>query len=220
MIVILVLVFELMMLNACRHPDSLRDQGAAALKGDPVGYDESFKKLVNAGRYEDALHQVCERFKLKCQNISISTAESTGSRAVTHPYTNHIVLYPGAFRFIGMPHPGWLASIIEHENFHTTQSTYIRAVVVGAQARILGDRTYEAGVEYAAWEYQLKSAERFPLTCEMILEIEQQLYFYGKILEKNGTGPRDDRDELENFTMPENQRQVVLRRCDLSRDPK
>jgi hypothetical protein len=123
-------------------------------------------------------------------------------------------VYQGAFEYLGMPHPGWLASIIEHENLHTRQSMYIRAVVMGPQTRILGDRSYEAAIEYEAWQSMLDTKDKFELTCGMIQEIHRQLYFYGKILNNKGRGPKDETDELDNFTMPDREQKILMKSCE------
>ena len=207
----------LSLLASCKHKAAtLKDASQDALTKTNE-FDEIFRKAVNAERFDEALQLTCAHFALQCKNMGVSPDESKSARAVTYPYTNKIVLYPGAFSFMGIPHAGWLASIIEHENFHTRQSMYIRAVVMGPQARILGDRSYEAGVEYEAWDYQLKQADRFHLNCEMVLEIERQLYFYGKILQNKGRGPLDEAEEVNDFTMPDQEQRIVFKRCERSR---
>jgi hypothetical protein len=204
------------LISACKHAP--KDTSALASEQRVIfrnqrGYDDQFTKLVNSGKLKEALRFSCEKFTLKCDHISISNSADSRNRAVTYPYTNKIVLYPGAFEYLGMPHPGWLASIIEHENFHTRQSMYIRAVVMGPQARILGDRSYEAAIEYEAWQSMLDTKEMFGLTCEMIQEIHRQLYFYGKILHNKGRGPKDETDELDHFTMPDREQNILMKTC-------
>lgn len=207
---------------SCKHTS--KDQSATILKQNTVhrdqrGYDDQFTHLVNSGRLKDALNFACIKFNLKCEHISISQSSDGRNRAVTYPYTNKIVLYPAAFEYLGMPHPGWLASIIEHENLHTKQSMYIRAVVMGPQARILGDRSYEAAIEYEAWQSMLDTQNKFELTCEMTLEIQRQLFFYGKILNSKGRGPKDELDEVDNYTMPNNEQKVLMNRCLSQKSP-
>jgi hypothetical protein len=203
--------------TACKHAkkdDSDLLSERKSVFRDQRGYDDQFTKLVNSGNLKEAMKFSCDKFSIKCGHISIKTSSDNRNRAVTYPYTNQIVLYEGAFEYLGMPHPGWLASIIEHENLHTRQSMYIRAVVMGPQARILGDRSYEAGIEYEAWENMLETKDRFELTCSMILEINRQLYFYGKILNNKGRGPKDETDELDNFTMPDPQQKILMKICE------
>lgn len=206
----------LSMVFACKHiskDQSTTTSQQKTLRRDQRGYDDQFTHMVTSGRLEDALKFSCDKFDLKCDHISISPSSDTRNRAVTYPYTNKIVLYPGAFEYLGMPHPGWLASIIEHENLHTRQSMYIRAVVMGPQARILGDRSYEAAIEYEAWQSMLDTKDKFELTCEMTLEVQRQLFFYGKILNRKGRGPKDELDELDNYTMPNNEQRILMTRC-------
>ncbi len=203
--------------TACKHAnqntsDVLSDK--KSIFRDQRGFDDQFTKLVNSGNLKDALKFSCDKFSIKCEHISIKTSSDNRNRAVTYPYTNSIVLYQGAFEYLGMPHPGWLASIIEHENLHTRQSMYIRAVVMGPQARILGDRSYEAGIEYEAWQSMLETKDKFELTCGMIQEIHRQLYFYGKILNNKGHGPKDETDETDNFTMPDREQRVLIKTCE------
>lgn len=126
----------------CKHASSGFKQASEVGTPQSDAFHEDFRKLVNSENFKDALKLTCDHYDLQCRNISVSQDQSRQARAVTSPYTNHIVIYPDAFRFLGMPDSRWLASIIEHENFHTRQSMYIRAVVMGPQARILGDRTY------------------------------------------------------------------------------
>lgn len=210
-------IFFIFLVSACKHV--AKDSSTVAtdrrvIFRDLRGYDDHFTKLVNSGDLKEGLKFSCKKFSLRCDHISISKSEDSRNRAVTYPYTNKIVLYPAAFEYLGMPHPGWLASIIEHENLHTRQSMYIRALVMGPQARIMGDRSYEAAIEYEAWENMLHTADKFDLTCSMIQEIRRQLYFYGKILSKNGRGPKDETDELDNYTMPSNEQNIVLKTCE------
>lgn len=73
-------------------------------------------------------------------------------------------------------------------------------------------------MEYEAWDYQLRQAERLNLTCEMILEIERQLYFYGKILQNKGRGPATEEDELNHYSMPDREQRVVVSRCNQARN--
>lgn len=203
--------------TACKHSNQNASDLASDKKTifrDQRGFDDQFTKLVNSGNLKDALNFSCNKFALKCDHIKISTSDDSRNRAVTYPYTNKIVLYQGAFEYLGMPHPGWLASIIEHENLHTRQSMYIRAVVMGPQARILGDRSYEAAIEYEAWQNMLDNKDKFELTCAMIQEIHRQLYFYGKILNNKGRGPKDETDETDNFTMPDREQKILMKACE------
>jgi hypothetical protein len=60
----------------------------------------------------------------------------------------------------------------------------------------------------------LDTKDKFELTCAMIQEIHRQLYFYGKILNNKGRGPKDETDEMDNFTMPDREQRILMKTCE------
>jgi hypothetical protein len=181
------------------------------------GQDQDFTRLVDQADYASALALVCKRFSLDCRLVSYAESkavagESTESaKAVTYPYTNKVHVYKAAFVHQNQAHPGWLAAIILHELVHTRQSQYVRAIVLGAQARILADHTYEAGLELEAWLESIKHAKRLSLNCPQRLEIEDNIHFYQTILNRHGRWP--SASEEQEYQLPADRASQIFRRC-------
>lgn len=196
------LIFLFCALSSCR---TARTTEVAELNDDlNAGI---YNKLVQEGNLQQALNLTCSKYALDCAATVIDNTQNTGIYAITSTLTNTMTLYPTAFAYLGMPHQGWLAAIFDHENVHRSQSTYIRHIVDPAQQRI-GNYFYQAGLESEAWSVMLTKSEKYQLTCSMVIEIEENIYDFGKIIQFNGT-----RSPEGKYPMPNEMNSAILKRC-------
>lgn len=181
------------------------------------GQDPAFSALVEADSYSQALDFACRKFMLPCDRhrIRINASDDGSSYATTHPYTDTIRISPSAFRYLGRPHPGWLAALISHEIVHTRQSRYIRSIVVRTGEKLLKDFYWTSVLELEAWSDMMTNADRFRLNCAMRLEIHDNLFYFSKILGDDGKGPLNEQDEVDHYQLNDAQRRALDRQCEL-----
>jgi len=146
--------------------------------------ESSYASLVHQGKYSEALKIVCQKFPIDCKKVKIKNpSELEQAYAVTANYTNSISLSETAFEYNGIPHEGWLAAIIGHENIHQEQSMYVRQVA-GVQIRFLSNYYWEAILEYEAWSHMYIHSKRYHLNQDMIDEIKYNMDDFQSIIDK------------------------------------
>lgn len=125
------LIFMLWSLCSCK---AIHSKQVATLNDNR---SQTYDELVREKKLAEALSLTCSKYALDCSAIVIDMNENPGFSAVTSTLTSTITLYPVAFSYHGtLPHQGWLAAIIDHENVHRSQSSYIRHIVAPTQERV------------------------------------------------------------------------------------
>lgn len=197
--------------------DELKVSGTAVTSlEDPV-----YTELVNSNKYPEALKYVCKKFpQLDCSlvhlsNKKINTVEVSGNNtayAVTN-IANVITIYQNAFVHQGVPLPGWLAAVIWHEMTHAKkQNAYVRWIASNAKERFLGDYSIGAGMELEAWMSMVEK-DQFPMNCNMLMTIQENIYYFNKILERKGKRPANEADEEKNYTMSTDSYRMFMNDC-------
>ena len=188
-------------------------KGATAQPDALKGMDATYSKYVRNNDLRGALNYTCHKFQINCQGISIVSSTNETVMATTQALGNQITLYKNAFTYLLKPHPGWLASIIQHEKVHTRQPFALRTIVQNAERLFLRDNTINASLEYEAWSAMLNYRKVYALDCMMVLDIHQQSYYYGKVMQRNGALPEDEEDEIKNYMPYPAYDQAVLTQC-------
>lgn len=146
--------------------------------------EKNFQNLVFQKKYSQALKLVCRLYAIDCKKVKIVKPEDLEEAyAVTANYTNTISISESAFDYNGIPHDGWLAAIIGHENIHQSQSMYVRQVA-GVQIRFLKNDYWEALLEYEAWTHMYIHSKKYKLTQDMIDEIKYNMDDFLSIINK------------------------------------
>jgi hypothetical protein len=177
------------------------------------GTDNHYTQLVRQGQWEEALEYACTKFDQDCADITIVPKDHEGVRATTNAHTNTITLYKNAFRYLLNPHPGWLAAIVHHEKVHTRQSWSARSIVNNLHTLFFRDHRIEAGLEYEAWKAMLDVRHHFALDCRMVVEIHQQMSYYGAILSNGGRLPSNEREEMSYYSGMARQERIIREQC-------
>lgn len=202
-------------LSNCKSPSNDADvKSIASIQTPQMPIDATYVNLVQAEKYGEALKYVCDKFqkiKLDCSNVHFVNKKDQGAYAITS-VSNYTSLYPSAFRFRGTPSPDWLAAVIWHEVVHQRQSTYIRWIVNGAQQRVLGNYTYDAGLELEAWQSML-NPRQFNLTCNMELEINENIKYFSTILKNNGRRPQSEDEEMQSYALSTKETKALYEEC-------
>jgi len=174
---------------------------------------DEYRHLVSQNRYPEALVLVCELYALDCRHVKFKQKNYPGARAITDSF-NRVWVYPGAFTFdrTGAAHAGWLGAIIGHELVHTKQSLVARSLS-SFQIKIFGNHSSEAKLETEGWRYMLDNRKKYDLSCFMVLEIEEQLYYYRRVTEFGGHAPKNEDDEEKWYALPIAQTREVIERC-------
>ena len=151
----------------------------------------------------------CNRFGLEgCEAMNIVEEDNPLHKAATSQawLGNGITLYLNAFQFRGVSHMGWLAAIIRHEQVHQNQSGYLRWVQ-GVQSRVLQNYSYVAQLEIEAWNKMLDYEVEYDLNCHQVMEIEENLYQFHRVLRNKGANIEDQK------TLPIDQCRQLMLQC-------
>jgi len=183
-----------------------------------LGRDHRYSELVETGQLYAALRYACRKYKISCDHHKISIVyDDVGEHhAAYEPWSNQIKIYRSAFDYHGTPHPGWLAAIVLHEIVHTQQSKYIHRIVKGTQIRLRSNYYWDAVVEIEAWDVMRQHSERLELNCAMQNDIEAQIHYYSVIMNLRGKAPKDEDDEMKNYSRTLNQERAFLKFCEMT----